>query len=145
MLGVSASGQHARNAIPAECGLSYDDDPMTAAPNADGTVTFTQPGIVTSCIPAQRPEAPCQFCLAFQLLQWGGGNVWVVIQPPYPRYYEINVACDTSQARDLTDTTPALGPGSYVMTSYLRGGPCLGGPGGVPTTVQTTPITVIAR
>jgi hypothetical protein len=82
-------------------------------------------------VPTQFPEWPCTFCLTWQLTQWGGGNVWVVI-PPYPMLQEQDVACETGQMHDVDNTTPPLVPGTFRMTTTLAAGPCIGGPADVP-------------
>jgi hypothetical protein len=142
---ASASGQHARLAEPAACQGSYGEGPLVRGdPNPDNTIPFTQQGVRTSCTPLPPPfiEAPCTFCSSFQLLQWGGGNVWVAIEPQYPVLNDITVACNIGTVQDFTNTTPPLGVGTWRMITYLHGGPCdLLDIGGIPVTINTVQFT----
>lgn len=142
-----ALGQDLPNiAYPAECGMGYDNGTLAMQANANNTTTFTQSGVLTSCVVlAKNPQAPCEFCFSFQLLINLGGNVWRVIQPPYPVLNTINVVCNTSTAKNFTNTTPVLGVGQYEMTTVLSPGACdILLPGSIPTEVRKIIFTVKA-
>jgi hypothetical protein len=112
-------------------------DPSLTAPNPVCVVGPPLPGgtaVVTTtqtmtmgCLPETVfTTQPCSFCLFLLLDKQIAGNLWMQVNPAYPRPIQANVTCKTPpSAVRFTDTSPPLGPGTYVMYSYMYESPCL--------------------
>jgi len=91
-------------------------------PNGDGTETFTA-DVSLVCVDGET-KIECEYCFSFNLLVNLGGNVWQVIQPPYPVSTGLTLQCAAGTTQTPTNTTPVLNPGLYEMNFYLYPCPC---------------------
>lgn len=89
--------------------------------DATGTkMKFKFEPVELSCV-INQPINPCLFCFSLVLRkQYQNSNVWVDVNPPYPKDLELSVDCDATAKKTLLNDSPYLVPGHYEISLYCH-------------------------